>query len=228
MIRKIFAKEWIKNKYVFLSLNILILFPFWIAYFYYVVPFAFPYLNNFINPTDSEQTIIIENTEKIQQKFLLIGRKHKTDIWEPIYDQTPINFNKTAIYTVPAGDLIKIKARSGTKDYDIIGVVKLTGFSYKKDKFVGVAFSVPSVPIKVYTRQFWKETNFKKVKVLINREILLLIILFTATIGILYHIIIVKWKIFYRILFYLMASFVVVISIYLSYQIGITMIYLLL
>lgn len=226
-LRKIFRKEWIASAAFLWTLKILILVPFWAAYFYVIFPFAFPYVENYIYPTDNLQPIIIENTENIEQKFLLIGRKFKSDIWEPVYDKSPLNLNKTPIYTIKKHDLLEITARSGTKDYDIIGIVKLTGFRYKSDPFIGYAFSVPSVPIKVYSHEFWQSSKFEKVQVEIKKELLLFILSFAAALGILFHAISIKGKLILRVILYALFSLIFGLSAYLAYQTATTLVYFL-
>jgi len=226
-LRKIFRKEWIASSAFLWTLKILILVPFWASFFYFIIPFAFPYVENYINPTDNAQQLFIENTENTDQKFLLIGRKFKTDIWEPIYDQSPINYNKTPIFTVPKHSLIEIDARSGANDYDIIGIVKLTGFHYKTDPFIGYAFAVPSVPIKVYSHEFWTKTNFEKVNVKTNKELLLFILSLTAAFGILFHLFSIKGKLTFRIVLYIVFSLIFVLSAYIVWQSASTLVYFL-
>ncbi|GEM_PF-3355528 len=226
-LRKIFRKEWIVSSAFLWTLKISILVPFWAAYFYVIIPFVFPYVENYINPPDNIQQIIIENTENTEQKFLLIGRKFKSDIWEPVYDKSPISLNKMPIFSVKKNDAYQINTRSGLKDYDIIGVVKLLGFSYKSDPFIGYAFAVPSIPIKIYSHEFWHKTKFEKVKVDIKKEILLFILSLTATLGILFHLISTKGKLILRIILYIVFSLILALSAYLTIQTASTLVYFL-
>lgn len=228
LLRSILQKQWIGNKYALGTLKFIILFPFWLCFLYFVIPFSFPYVNNFINPTDSEQDIIIENNEAFAQKFFVFGRKFRTNVWLPVYDQKNWNLNKTPIFKVNPNDLQIIKARSGTKDFDIIAISKLTGFSYNKDKFIGKAFAVPSVPIKVYAKEFHQSSKFQKIIVNTKKEMLLLILTFTAFLGVFYHLFSIKGKLIYKIPLFLIFILILLLSGYLTYQISITLWYLLL
>jgi len=225
-LQYILQKEWIANKYALGSIKVIILVPFWVSYLYFIIPFSFPYLQNLINPTDSQQEIIIENNENVAQKFFLIGRKFRSNEWLAVYNQEKWSLNKTPIYKIEPNDLKIIKARSGVEDFDVIAISKLTGFSYSKDKFIGLAFNVPAVPIKVYANEFQNPRKFQKVKVNTKKEMLLLIISLIAFLGAIYHLLLIKGKLIFKILIGIILVLILTISSYLVSQLSITLWYL--
>lgn len=227
LLRKLFRKKWIESKKLMLSVKLVLLIPFWIIYIYYAIPFAVPEIENLIKPSDSSQKILVESTEDVSQKFMLIGRKYKSDEWVPVY-QNQFDINKSAIYKVEANDLTSLSVRSGMKDYDIIAVSKLTGMSYPNDKFSGLAFSIPSMPIKIYTHQFNFNNPLEKPELNIKKQILLALLCLTAVFGLIYHSLSTRGKLYFTIPIYSLYAIFGLISAYLIYQISLTLWYLLL
>ncbi len=210
-----------------LPIKLVLLIPFWLLFAHFIVRFAAPEFENLVTPYDSSQTVIIENTDSVAQKFILLGRKYKSDSWAPVYPNS-FSWNKSAIYKVVPHDIVKLDVRSGMRDIDIIAIAKLTGTSYPKDKFAGRAFSVPSVPIKVYTHQFSSNSPLDKPAVKINKQALLALLCLTAIFGLLYHSLSTRGKLYFTIPIYSLYAIFGIASAYLIFQISTTLWYLLL
>lgn len=227
LVRKFLRKEWIKSKKLLSFLKFTIFIPFWAAFVYFFGLFAIPEIAYLIQPADSSQKIIIENTEDIPQKFLVAGRKFNSNDWFPAYS-FDFSLNKSAIVSVAPRDLVVLKYGAGTKHFDIISISKLTGMSFKSDKFKGIAFKVPTQTLKVYSHQFNRPTKLEKFEIHTQKEILLLLLSITAVFGVIYHSLSTRGKKWFMVTFYSIYGITVIVSGYLVYQLFTTLWYLLL
>lgn len=216
LLRKILRKEWIKNQKLLTVLKYLLLIPAWAAYFYFVVPFFVPEINNIFKPADSSQRFLVENNEGMKQKFFVSGRLFGSNKWEPVYSMN-FKLNNSPILNVEPNEMIDLKIRAGTKDYDIIALNKWTSTAYS-NTFKGIAYSVPSQTIKIFGQQFNFKTKLERISIRTQKEILLLLLGLTAVFGIIYHSLSTRGKKWFMIAAYSIYTFFALLSIYLIYQ----------
>ncbi len=224
LVRKIFRKEWINNRYLLSSLKYIIFIPFWIAYIYFILPFAFPQLSKPFEPNYVAQKIEIKNTEKKPREVFLAKRIYRTNTWQPAY---PVEFlsHTSPFVSLKPQETKELTLRAGASYADILLFIDKP--LNKSEKLNAIAITLPRQTFKLYTHEFDREHAIKKIPISASREILLFLLSLTAVFGILYHVFSTRAKKTLAFAINFIYAVVLLLSGYLAWTLAITLLYLL-
>ncbi len=190
---------------------------FWSGYIVVNSEFVFPDYYKLIFPYENVQTIRIVNNSEYKQDYLFLSRKPNYETWNFAYPLFS-GLNISALQTLEPNEQRELHFRTGLNYAEYMLIARRTGNDYETDLLRAQAIKVPEINRRFYYKDFDNVSKLDKYFPRLIPLAELILMHFNALLILVFYAMRAKFKLWKRLLVYIMLLGMAAISGYFLYE----------